>query len=1244
MSPDNPNMVTQAISDMNARASETEVDSGALLATIDVGNPGDGEDLQRTTGNPDEVRVEQVENKINRWKNSVKEKWNGLVAIMQSGGLQQLESVKQQMEDIVSQIEEHQASLEDNRPSATEALVKLDQALQKIIPYTDDPEYLSLGVRCCTRALALIASDDNRVGYLLNNLGNMYWMRFQQSGTPSDLDMALGRYTEAKVLFPQGSQVLCRIFLNLGNCLLNRFQCRRESSDLDQAIGYYRQALAPAPHGDSDRGSRLNALAIALYEQFQLRSEIKDLEEAISYQEEGIKWVNQQNFDIPGWLGNLGNLHHARFEYLGRLEDINKSINCIKEAISITPAGHPNMPSLLNNLGNSLQMRYDRSADVDDINKAIEAHNQAVTKTPLGHPRLPDRLITLGSSYAARYDRLGEDADRQKMLQSHHQAMLLSPSDHPDRPRHLIAIGASYTREFEFHGKISDIDGALGYFHEALALLPKEHPTMPDLFDSMASAYFKRFNRLNNREDLDKSIQLCEQAATLTVMSHTRLPRVLMNLGNSYQRRFEDQGKLEDINKAVDCHVHAIDILPTSHPNKPGLLNNLGISYLARASCSTDQEDLTNAIKFLSEASRLTVEDNTMKHIIFCSLAAAYSRRHSITGNLKDIELAIEYYSQSIILIPNDHAMMPNVLYHLGGCYQQLQNLQRSRIVQERSIECYRKSAQQPSGDASIKLRSALIWARLMTVGSQPIEEQMDAYATAMNLVPQIMISFTAVEGQYKRVQEIGDLVLGAAAVAISAKKYEIALEWLEQGRLIIWNHIVRLKNPLNDLSSVAPVLANRLRELSCQLHEASFWKPLAPRSSGESYNLEMTAQRHRRVAEEHTRVIEEARRLPGFETFLQGHKFSELVNVASSGPVVVINVDQFRCDALILLPNQKTITHIPLPNLSYHQVNRAHEHLVESLQSQNIRGRGIRIRSLHQPEHANRFASVLTTLWHSLAKPILDGLGYLSKPNATNLPHIIWCPTGSLSFLPLHAAGDYDNSAAGSRLFNHAISSYTPTLSALQTYVPKSNLSVKPKLLMVGQAQTPGQPALPGTRKELECIKNRIESPEHYTLLEGHDATPDGVLSNMQTHDWVHLACHAHQNVYNPTSSGFFLHAGTLSIFMIAQKNFKQKGLAFLSACQTARGDEKLSDEAAHLASAMLMAGYTSVIATMWSIMDSDAPLVADGVYLRLLEGQGGGCCIDAARALHKAVEGLREEIGEQAFSRWVPYVHIGQ
>ncbi|EUC59236.1 CHAT domain protein, partial [Rhizoctonia solani AG-3 Rhs1AP] len=116
----------------------------------------------------------------------------------------------------------------------------------------------------------------------------------------------------------------------------------------------------------------------------------------------------------------------------------------------------------------------------------------------------------------------------------------------------------------------------------------------------------------------------------------------------------------------------------------------------------------------------------------------------------------------------------------------------------------------------------------------------------------------------------------------------------------------------------------------------------------------------------------------------------------------------------------------------------------------------------------------------------------------------------------------------------------------------------------------------------------------------------------------------------------------GTLDLASINRRSFKNKGLAFLSACQTATGDEQLPDEAIHLASGMLMAGYSSVIATMWSVRDEDAPFVADKVYAKLMkDGKLGNG--EAGKALHHAVAELRNKIGEQKFECWVPYIHIG-
>jgi CHAT domain-containing protein len=74
-----------------------------------------------------------------------------------------------------------------------------------------------------------------------------------------------------------------------------------------------------------------------------------------------------------------------------------------------------------------------------------------------------------------------------------------------------------------------------------------------------------------------------------------------------------------------------------------------------------------------------------------------------------------------------------------------------------------------------------------------------------------------------------------------------------------------------------------------------------------------------------------------------------------------------------------------------------------------------------------------------------------------------------------------------------------------------------------------------------------------------------------------------------------------------------------------------------------MQLAGYKGVIATMWTIMDNDAPQVASSVYEHLLDVSPPDPT-RAAEALHLAVRKLREEgNGYRSFFHWVPFIHIG-
>ncbi|CAE6503558.1 unnamed protein product, partial [Rhizoctonia solani] len=461
------------------------------------------------------------------------------------------------------------------------------------------------------------------------------------------------------------------------------------------------------------------------------------------------------------------------------------------------------------------------------------------------------------------------------------------------------------------------------------------------------------------------------------------------------------------------------------------------------------------------------------------------------------------------------------------------------------------------AGGPRAVFQNALEWAKLAS--KHDFLNCIEAYQTTINLLPQFIWLGATTRQRYQDLSTAENLAVSAACAAILASEYMLALKWLEHARCVVWNQSLMLRSPLDQLHSSHPALATRLQTVASQIHSASSENQSIGHRAvlSNSMTPEQAGQQRCRLAKEYQELLAQARQLPKFENFLRPMTAENLTSAAGNGPVVVINCHTDRCNALLILPGNTDITHIPLTDFTEEKARTSRIQLEKSLR---LRERGVK--PLWQPQYKDHTESVLATLWTHIVKPVLDALGYINDPPKDSLPHITWCPTGALSFLPLHAAGDY--SQPQERVFNYAISSYTPTVTALITSTP-TTLGTNCRVLAIGQSATPGHGTLPGTVKELASIESHMQGKAEYSQLVDYQATTRAALDAMEQHDWVHLACHAHQNVADPTKSGFFLHNGTLDLASINQRSFRNKGLAFLSACQTATGDEKLPDEAIH-------------------------------------------------------------------------------
>jgi CHAT domain-containing protein len=197
--------------------------------------------------------------------------------------------------------------------------------------------------------------------------------------------------------------------------------------------------------------------------------------------------------------------------------------------------------------------------------------------------------------------------------------------------------------------------------------------------------------------------------------------------------------------------------------------------------------------------------------------------------------------------------------------------------------------------------------------------------------------------------------------------------------------------------------------------------------------------------------------------------------------------------------------------------------------------------------------------------------------------PRLYWCPTGAFAFTPLHAAGIYKgrNRECCS---DYVVSSYAPTLTALLRAQQHTDVYTVPEMRLVTvtaeQALDTALPTLRYVAQETQQI-SEIAATVGMSLAQAR--AKGDVLASLSSTTVVHFACHGVQNDKEPHESHFCLGDGNLTISELMDADLGDAFFAFLSACETAKGDHDYADEAVHLAASMLFAGFKSVIATMW-------------------------------------------------------------
>ncbi|EIN09637.1 hypothetical protein PUNSTDRAFT_66413, partial [Punctularia strigosozonata HHB-11173 SS5] len=222
------------------------------------------------------------------------------------------------------------------------------------------------------------------------------------------------------------------------------------------------------------------------------------------------------------------------------------------------------------------------------------------------------------------------------------------------------------------------------------------------------------------------------------------------------------------------------------------------------------------------------------------------------------------------------------------------------------------------------------------------------------------------------------------------------------------------------------------------------------------------------------------------------------------------------------------------------------------------------------------------------------------------------------------------------------AVSSYSPNIGKLLDARErfKTATVADAKVLFVTAPETPGYADLPNTLTEVQEIRQLLPIAVDIQHNGAH-ATVAETLGCCQRASILHLACHGQQDVGDALESGFVLEDGKLTISALMRLDLPDAFFAFLSACESAKGDAEQPDELVSLSAAMMFAGFKSVIGTMWSMNDTDGPLIAKCVYHALFDGATN---LDPS-AIPYALDAATTELRRSGLSptRWATYIHMG-
>jgi tetratricopeptide (TPR) repeat protein len=1104
------------------------------------------------------------------------------------------------------------------------------------------------------RAIQDPESNGGDVPEFLSALSIQAYERYFESAQKSDIDMAIELAKAAIRKARDGHSFLIGIRSNLGVMLIQRYDQTGDMADLDEAIDMARGVLESTIADDPCHLSRLVNLTGIIARRYERTGDPDDLNEAIRMGRQAALYPLVDSSDPSAAVNNLGTNLRRRYEKTGDIRDLNEAILLSRQAVDLIPGDHRDRGCRLNNLAVYLILRYIRLHEIEDLDSAIEMGRLAIELTSSSHPDRANQLSNLGGMIALRYERTRTMADLEEAAEVTKMAIESAPVDSFALAGWLNNLWRIQSFRYQRTGRIADLNEGIEAARGAVDSSPSGHPSRPAYLDNLGNYLFFRYERTGEIYDLEDSINAARQAVKSTTESQLDLASRLDNLSIKLGRRYERLGIVSDLEEAIQVAKNALKDTPRAHSDWPDRSNNLGTKFRLRYQQTRDVSDLNESILKIRQAIESTPDGLSNRDVYLNNLGYNLGLRYAHTHEIADLDEAIQVETQAINSTPLDNINLVVYLSNLGNDFQRRYEISGDKADLKEASNRLQEAWGCLNAVPFQRVKAAARCLKLLALQGE-IETAVNLGKAVVELLPIVQGNLLDRGDQQFVMSSFDGVVTDLCALLLESNNVADALRYLEQGRAVIISQLMDRRSDVLDLAAQYPDNSCRYRSLVNEVN--------APLYFTEHDALEREALNRRREAlDELNACIKEIRGHKGHERFLLGQTVADMQKCAAEGSIIVVNINEFRSDAIIV--TRGAIMTVPLPKLSAsvakawpNRVREGQPLTQRELTAEKFRPWSLAIcantrdaKVLGVASDNDRFRGFLSTLWSDCVRLVFEKLGYYKAARSDGLPRVWWVGTGFASSFPFHAAG-LDSVESAENTLSWAISSYTPTIKVLYRARAKARaraVDIK-SVLVVTMPTTPGESDLPAVQAELEAIQRSMQDLHSVkSLVRPSKAL---VLENMKDFDIIHFACHGSSDLVDPSSSFLALQDNPsigpekLTVKEILDANLGRGWLAYLSACSTAQNRvSNLMDEDLHLASSFQVAGFAHVVASMWPSKDSICAQVAD-IFYRSLMGADvamGDRNRPVAEALHSAVKEIRLQNFRQPYL-WAQYIHSG-